>query len=120
MLGMSGVPVRRQRTPVSGVTGTDLKRARAAAGLSLKELALATGVSDRALGSWERGERVPSAVKVGPVLAYFAEQGIDVAGAPPAVPGVVRAILDDPLLPRRKKEQMIADYYDELGKPTEQ
>lgn len=39
--------------------------------MTIAEVAAAVQVSDRSIGSWERGDVVPSVGKVGPLLRYY-------------------------------------------------
>jgi ribosome-binding protein aMBF1 (putative translation factor) len=49
----------RQRKPWTKEQGDIIRDAREAAGMNQKELALVLGVSQRSVGSWERGEHHP-------------------------------------------------------------
>lgn len=56
-------------TPKSRAIGAELRRAREAAGLSARQLALKLGVAHTTVGRWEAGERAPRPTDVATVLA---------------------------------------------------
>jgi transcriptional regulator with XRE-family HTH domain len=56
-------------TPKSRAIGAELRRAREAAGLSARQLALKLGIAHTTVGRWEAGQRAPRPTDVATVLA---------------------------------------------------
>lgn len=80
-------------------------------GLTREELAgQLDGVSERTLGSWERGEVVPTAGKLNVLLRFMADRGVtpeDAIQMSSPVDLVEQAILDDHTLTPRDKSELI-------------
>lgn len=105
---------RRRREVIEGFDADAISAARMLLGLDRKELAAAVGVSDRALGAWERGENVPTAGKLHQLVAYMNANGVTVEDAVRAArqgqrvdDGVERAILEDKTLTARDRRELI-------------
>lgn len=82
----AGGAMRVRRQAVPGFGADQIRAARTALGLTAKEMAKHAKVSERTYGNWENGKTVPSVTKVGALVSYLRERGVD--------PSTIRVTVD--------------------------
>ena len=106
MSDVTGAPIRRQRRQViPGFGSEQIAAARMRLGLTQDEMAARAGVPLRTYASWERGDVVPTAGKLGPLIEFLEAEGINPRDT--AKDDVEAAILRDSLLSDKQKAEMI-------------
>lgn len=74
----AGAPMRRiRRQVIPGFGPEQIVAARMRLGRTQEEMAQHAGVAPRTYTSWERGEVIPTAAKLGPLIEFLESQGID-------------------------------------------
>lgn len=95
--------IRRQVIP--GFGPEQIGAARMRLGLNQEEMAAKAGVAPRTYASWERGEVVPSAQKLRPLIEFLESEGINPRDT--ARDDAEAAILRDRGLTDRQKAELI-------------